>query len=77
MGCFGEQRSTNTCADGFLGACPVGAVPLDEVGLCDMVGTVWEWTRDPFHIRSLTRAAKARDRQARGTRRMVTEGGLS
>ena len=41
-GCYGGAEGTRR------GTCPVGSYGLNEVGLSDMVGNLWEWTEACF-----------------------------
>jgi len=71
----GRFPEANTQADNYLGTCPVGAFAPNGAGLYNMAGNVWEWTSDPFKIRSLTRKAKQRNSIASRDREKVLKGG--
>lgn len=62
--------------DGHPGRAPVGCYPANGWGLHDMVGNVWEWTRDPWQAQHVdTRLPTARADNARGIDRRVIKGG--
>lgn len=64
----GTFPTRDTGADGFAGPAPAKSFPANGYGLHNMVGNVWEWTADPFRVRSNTRAARTINDQARGQR---------
>lgn len=71
----GQFPHTNSLADGYLSTSPVKAFAANGAGLYGMAGNVWEWTADPFRVRSLSRAAKARNENAAQTQEKVMKGG--
>jgi formylglycine-generating enzyme required for sulfatase activity len=71
----GRFPEENSLADGYLGTSPVRAFAPNERGLYDVAGNVWEWTADPFQVRSASRAAKRRNEEARAAKERVMKGG--
>lgn len=56
----------NDALDGYETTAPARSFEPNRYGLYNLVGNVWEWTADPFKIRSQKKAARARQSQMRG-----------
>jgi formylglycine-generating enzyme len=71
----GQFPSHNSGRDGYLGTAPVDAFAPNAYGLFNVSGNTWEWCADRFRVRSLSRAAQARNRQAQGGEERLLKGG--
>jgi sulfatase modifying factor 1 len=65
----------NTCADGFLGTCPVDAFPPNGHGLFNVTGNVWEWCADWFSRDFHTRDQRTNPKGPVRGRHRSTRGG--
>lgn len=71
----GQFPHYNSLADGYFGTAPARSFAPTQDGFYNLAGNVWEWTSDPFRVRSLTRAAKTRNSQAGKHDEKVLKGG--
>ncbi|OQM74077.1 hypothetical protein BFN67_22900 [Pseudaminobacter manganicus] len=69
----GEFPAVNIAADGYFRTAPEGSFAPNPAGIHNMLGNVWEWTADPFKIRSLSRALRRQAETKRGMK--VLKGG--
>lgn len=68
----------NTAEDGFAGTSPVTAFPANGHGVFDMIGNVWEWTKDHYrdtHAQKTTTCCTAQPASAGDARAKVLKGG--
>ncbi|MDR6308546.1 formylglycine-generating enzyme family protein [Pacificitalea manganoxidans] len=62
----GDFPARNLGLDGYATTAPARAFAPNGYGFYNMVGNVWEWTAEPFRIRSVKRAVQARMAQMKG-----------
>jgi formylglycine-generating enzyme required for sulfatase activity len=61
--------------DGHKGLAPARSFEPNGFGLYNMSGNCWEWTAEPFRVRSLKASAKQINEQARATDAKLLKGG--
>lgn len=71
----GRFPHNNTARDGFERTAPARSFDPNPLGFFSMSGNVWEWTRDTFRVRSLTKTARLRNAQALAHSEKVLKGG--
>ncbi|MEQ3624784.1 MAG: formylglycine-generating enzyme family protein [Celeribacter sp.] len=62
----GRFPSRNLGLDGYVTTAPARSFEPNGYGFYNMVGNVWEWTAEPFRIRSVKRAVRERMAQMKG-----------
>ncbi|HEV7277544.1 MAG TPA: formylglycine-generating enzyme family protein [Devosiaceae bacterium] len=71
----GQFPNNNTQVDGYSRTAPARSYAPNSLGFYCMSGNVWEWTSDPFRLRSVSRNAKQRNAQAFAHSEKVAKGG--
>lgn len=56
----GKFPNQNTGTDGWANTAPAKSFAPNGYGLYNMVGNVWEWTAEPFRVKSLKKAVTRR-----------------
>ena len=62
----GQFPDMNTARDGYRATAPARSFDPNGYGLFNMAGNVWEWTSEPFRLRSMKREIKARQTEIKG-----------
>lgn len=62
----GDFPRANTSRDGYATTAPAISFEPNSYGLFNTCGNVWEWTAEPFKIRSVAASARKRMKQSPG-----------
>lgn len=71
----GRFPERDTGKDGYKGTAPARSFAPNGYGLYNMCGNTWEWTADRHRVRSLKKAARAAQAEARATPSYTVKGG--
>jgi len=69
----GHFPDHNLVKDGYFATAPSKSFEPNGYGLYQMMGNTWEYTADPFRLRSLRKASRSVDRSRRGFK--ISKGG--
>ena len=71
----GDFPMRNTVVDGYAGLAPARSFEPNGYGLYNMCGNCWEWTSEPFRVRSLKAYAKPINERAARAGFKLAKGG--